>query len=123
MVEEAREKKRCTNTVTSTTSHCCFTLIVFSIASTIIPVVQARRWGMSSIKDMVEYIAKSLADRPDEVEVSESMGESVVMIELNVASEDMGRMIGRKGRTINAIRSVARVLGGKMNKKVSVEIV
>jgi len=78
---------------------------------------------MSSIKDMVEYIAKSLADRPDEVEVSESMGESVVMIELNVASEDMGRMIGRKGRTINAIRSVARVLGGKMNKKVSVEIV
>ena len=78
---------------------------------------------MSSIKDMVEYIAKSLADRPDEVEVSESMGETVVMIELNVASEDMGRMIGRKGRTINAIRSVARVLGGKMNKKVSVEIV
>jgi uncharacterized protein len=78
---------------------------------------------MSSIKDMVEYIAKSLADRPEEVQVSESMGESVIMVELNVASEDMGRMIGRKGRTINAIRSVARVLGGKMNKKVSVEIV
>jgi len=78
---------------------------------------------MSSIKDMVEYIAKSLADRPDEVKVSESMGETVIMVELNVASEDMGRMIGRKGRTINAIRSVARVLGGKMNKKVSVEIV
>jgi hypothetical protein len=78
---------------------------------------------MSSIKDMVEYIAKSLADRPDEVQVSESMGESVIMVELNVASEDMGRMIGRKGRTINAIRSVARVLGGKMNKKVSIEIV
>ncbi len=78
---------------------------------------------MSSIKDMVEYIAKSLADRPEEVQVSESMGESVIMVELNVASEDMGRMIGRKGRTINAIRSVARVLGGKMNKKVSIEIV
>jgi hypothetical protein len=78
---------------------------------------------MSSIKDMVEYIAKSLADRPDEVQVSESQGESVIMVELNVASEDMGRMIGRKGRTINAIRSVARVLGGKMNKKVSIEIV
>ncbi|MGC9521769.1 MAG: KH domain-containing protein [Anaerolineae bacterium] len=75
------------------------------------------------MKDMVEYIAKSLTDKPEAVRVSESVGETVIMIELNVASEDMGRMIGRKGRTINAIRSLARILGAKMEKKVSVEIV
>lgn len=78
---------------------------------------------MTAIKDMVEYIAKSLTDKPEAVRVSESVGETVIMIELNVASEDMGRMIGRKGRTINAIRSLARILGAKMEKKVSVEIV
>lgn len=78
---------------------------------------------MTAIKDMVEYIAKSLTDEPEAVRVSESVGETVIMIEMNVASEDMGRMIGRKGRTINAIRSLARILGAKMNKKVSVEIV
>jgi predicted RNA-binding protein YlqC (UPF0109 family) len=77
---------------------------------------------MTAIKDMVEYIAKSLTDAPDEVRVTESIGDTVIMIEMNVASEDMGRMIGRKGQTINAIRSLARILGAKMEKKVSVEI-
>ncbi len=77
---------------------------------------------MTEIKDMVEYIAKSLADQPTAVEVAESVGDSVIMIEMNVASEDMGRLIGRKGRTINAIRTLARLLGAKMDKKVSVEL-
>jgi len=77
---------------------------------------------MTAIKDMVEYIAKSLTDAPDAVQVTESIGETVIMIEMHVASEDMGRMIGRKGQTINAIRSLARILGAKMEKKVSVEI-
>jgi uncharacterized protein len=78
---------------------------------------------MTAIKDMVEFIAKGLADEPDAVRVSESVGETTVTIEMRVASEDMGRMIGRKGRTINAIRALARILGAKMEKKVNVEIV
>lgn len=78
---------------------------------------------MTEIKDMVAYIAESLADKPEAVNVSESIGESVIMIEMSVAPEDMGRMIGRKGRTINAIRSLARILGAKAEKKVSVEII
>ena len=78
---------------------------------------------MTAIKEMVEYITKSLTDNPDAVRITESIGETVIMIEMNVASEDMGRMIGRKGQTINAIRSLARILGAKMEKKVSVEIV
>ena len=78
---------------------------------------------MTAIRDMVEYIAKSLTDKPEDVEITESVGETVIMIEMKVASEDMGRMIGRKGRTINAVRSLARILGAKMEKKVSVEII
>ena len=78
---------------------------------------------MTAIKEMVEYIAKSLTDDPDAVRITEAIGETVIMIEMNVASGDMGRMIGRKGQTINAIRSLARILGAKMEKKVSVEII
>ena len=78
---------------------------------------------MTAIKEMVEYITKSLTDDPDAVRITEAIGETVIMIEMNVASEDMGRMIGRKGQTINAIRSLARILGAKMEKKVSVEII
>lgn len=77
---------------------------------------------MSAIKDMVEYVVKTLADEPEAVNVNESEGESVIMIELSVAPDDMGRIIGRKGRTINSIRSLARILGAKMDKRVSVEI-
>jgi uncharacterized protein len=77
---------------------------------------------MSSIKDMVEYVVKDLADRPDAIEVSETQGETTVLIEVDAADEDKGRLIGRRGRTVNAIRDLARVLGGKLGKKVQVEI-
>ena len=78
---------------------------------------------MSNVKDMVEYIVKALADKPEDVALSEIEGETSIVLELRVAPEDMGRMIGREGRTINAMRSLARVLGAKMGKKVTLEIV
>jgi uncharacterized protein len=78
---------------------------------------------MSTVKDLVEYVAKALADKPDAVSVSEIPGETSVVLELRVDHEDMGRMIGREGRTINAMRSLARVLGAKQGKKVTLEIV
>jgi uncharacterized protein len=78
---------------------------------------------MSTVKDLVEYIAKALADKPDAVSVSEIEGETSLVLELRVDHEDMGRMIGREGRTINSMRSLARVLGAKMGKKVTLEIV
>jgi len=77
---------------------------------------------MSTIKDMVEHIAKSLADHPEDVEVSEITGGTMILIELDSASEDKGRLIGREGRTINAIRSIAHVLGGKLEKRVRVDV-
>ncbi|MBN1875433.1 MAG: KH domain-containing protein [Anaerolineae bacterium] len=78
---------------------------------------------MSKVKDLVEFVAQSLADNPAEVQVSEIEGETSLVLEMRVAPEDMGRMIGREGRTINAMRSLARVLGAKMGKKVTLEIV
>lgn len=77
----------------------------------------------TKVYDLVEYIVKSLADEPDAVNLSEIEGESSIMLELRVAPDDMGRMIGRKGRTINAMRSLARVLAAKMGKKVTLEII
>lgn len=77
---------------------------------------------MSSIKEMVAYVVRELADRPDAIDVSETLGETTVLVEIDAADEDKGRLIGRGGRTINAIRSLARVLGGKVGKKVQVEI-
>jgi predicted RNA-binding protein YlqC (UPF0109 family) len=78
---------------------------------------------MTKIKDLVDYIVKALADEPDAVVLSEIEGESSIVLELRVAPADMGRMIGRQGRTINSMRSLARVLGAKMGKKVTLEIV
>ena len=62
-------------------------------------------------------------DEPDVVVLSEMEGESSIVLELRVAPGDMGRMIGREGRTINSMRSLARVLGAKIGKKVTLEIV
>jgi len=78
---------------------------------------------MSKVKELIEFVTQSLADKPEEVVVSEIEGETSLVLELRVASEDMGRMIGREGRTINAMRSLARVVGAKMGKKVTLEII
>lgn len=78
---------------------------------------------MSKVKALVEYIVTALADHPEAIQISEIEGETSIMLEVRVAPDDMGRMIGREGRTINAMRSLARVLGAKIGKKVTLEIV
>ncbi len=78
---------------------------------------------MSAMKDLVEYIAKALADKPNQVQVSEIEGEAALILELRVAPEDMGRIIGKDGRTANAIRTLVRVLAAKQGKRVTLEIV
>jgi hypothetical protein len=75
------------------------------------------------MKDLVDYIAKALADNPDQVQVSEIEGENSLILELRVAPEDMGRIIGRDGRTANAMRTLVRVLAAKQGKRVTLEIV
>lgn len=75
------------------------------------------------MKELVEYIAKSLVDDPDQVEVTEIPGTTSVIIELRVAPDDMGRVIGRDGRVANAIRVLLRVVAAKENKRVTLEII
>lgn len=77
----------------------------------------------SSMKELVEFIAKSLVDDPKQVHVSEIQGENSVILELRVGPEDMGRVIGKNGRTANAMRRLVRVLAAKEGKRANLEIV
>ena len=74
------------------------------------------------MKDLVEVIAKSLVDNPDEVSVTENVKERVIVLELHVAQADMGKVIGKQGRIAKAIRSVVKAAASKEDKKVIVEI-
>ncbi|NLN15091.1 MAG: KH domain-containing protein [Tissierellia bacterium] len=73
--------------------------------------------------ELVEYIAKALVDHPDEVSVNEIEGSQSVIIELKVADEDMGKIIGKQGRIAKAIRTVVKAAAIKENKRVVVEII
>ena len=75
------------------------------------------------MKNLVELLVKSLVDDQDKVLVTETSGNSVVIIEITVAPEDVGKIIGKEGRIANAIRTVVKAAGAKQNKKVTVEIV
>ena len=75
-----------------------------------------------AMKELVEYIAKSLVDDPAAVEVTEIPGESTIVLELRVAPDDMGRVIGTSGRVANAIRVLLRVQAAKQGKRIMLEI-
>ena len=72
--------------------------------------------------ELVAVIAKSLVDKPEEVEVKESAEEQSIVIELKVAPDDMGKIIGRQGRIAKALRTVVKAAATKAGKKVVVEI-
>lgn len=75
------------------------------------------------MRELVEYIAKGLVDKPEQVSVTETSGESVTIIEIRTAPEDAGKVIGREGRIINSIRTIVKAAAAKQNKKVTVEII
>jgi len=72
--------------------------------------------------ELVKYLAQALVDHPDQVEVKEIEGEQSIIIELRVAPDDMGKVIGKQGRIAKAIRTVVKAAATKENKKVVVEI-
>lgn len=74
------------------------------------------------MKELVEVIAKALVDSPDEVVVTETVNGKNVTVELHVAADDMGKVIGKQGRIAKAIRSVVKAASSKCDKKVKVEI-
>jgi len=75
------------------------------------------------MKDLIEYIAKSIVNAPDDVVVTEEESEEGTTIKLQVADDDKGRVIGKQGRIAEAIRSLIRVKAAKAGTRVSLEIV
>ena len=75
------------------------------------------------MKELVELIAKSLVDNPDKVKVSQLDGQQSSIIELEVAPEEIGKVIGKQGRTAQAIRLILGAAGMKLKKRVNLEIV
>ena len=77
----------------------------------------------SECADFVEYIVKSLVDNPDQVSVYQFEERSTIYLEVSVASDDMGRVIGKGGSVVNSIRMLLQILANRMGKRVSLEIV
>lgn len=75
------------------------------------------------MKDLLEVIARNLVENPDEIKVTELEGERSIVLELKVAPEDMGKVIGKQGRIARAIRTVVKAASVHENKKIVVEIV
>lgn len=75
------------------------------------------------MKELLEHIAKALVDDPDQVEIKQVDSERLIILELRVAPEDMGKIIGKQGRIAKAVRTVVNAAAIKENKRVVVEIV
>jgi predicted RNA-binding protein YlqC (UPF0109 family) len=75
------------------------------------------------MKELIKYISQSLVDNPDKVEVTEIIGEQTSVIELRVAKEDLGKVIGKQGRTAKAIRTILSATSAKMHKRAVLEII
>jgi predicted RNA-binding protein YlqC (UPF0109 family) len=77
---------------------------------------------MSKLTEIVEQMAKAIVDYPEKVEVKEIEGEKTTVVELKVAPEDLGKVIGKQGRTARAMRTILAAVSRKANKKAVLEI-
>jgi hypothetical protein len=75
------------------------------------------------LKELIEYIARALVDNPDQVKVSEIEGEKTSVIELSVAKDDLGKVIGKQGRTARAMRTILSAASTKARKRAVLEII
>lgn len=76
-----------------------------------------------SMKELIEYIAKALVDNPDQVLVTEVDGSQTSVLELKVAKEDLGKIIGKQGRTARAMRTILSAASAKLKKRTVLEII
>jgi predicted RNA-binding protein YlqC (UPF0109 family) len=76
-----------------------------------------------TMKELIKYIAQALVDNPDMVDVSEVVGEQTSVIELRVAKEDLGKVIGKQGRTAKAMRTILSAASTKIRKRAVLEII
>ena len=78
---------------------------------------------MSELRDLIEYVGKALVDAPDQVEVSEIVGEQTTVVELKVDKSDLGKVIGKQGRTARALRTILNAASTKLRKRSVLEII
>jgi len=76
-----------------------------------------------SVRDAIETVAKALSDSPQRVSVTETQQQGMTLIEVSVAPPDVGKLIGRQGRTIQAMRTIATIAGERVGKKVTLEVI
>jgi predicted RNA-binding protein YlqC (UPF0109 family) len=79
--------------------------------------------GDEKMKELIEYIAKALVDDPDQVNVSEVSGDQTCVLELKVAKEDLGKVIGKQGRSARAMRTILSAASTKLKKRTVLEII
>ncbi len=75
-----------------------------------------------AMKDLVKYVAESMVDHPEQVEVTEVRGQNAVILELKVAKADIGKIIGKNGRNVKAIRDILNAASAKTKKRTTLEI-
>ena len=76
----------------------------------------------SPMKELVEYIARALVENPEQVRVNQVVGEQAIILELQVAQEDMGKIIGKEGKIANSIRTLLKVAAARQGKRAILEI-
>ena len=77
---------------------------------------------MDDLKGLIEHMAKALVDKPDDVSVRETDGEKTTILELRVAQDDLGKVIGKQGRTARSMRTILNAAGTKLGKRCVLEI-
>lgn len=87
------------------------------------PAPAGQKKQLSELARMIEYMARMLVDLPDQVEINEIEGENTTVIELKVAKEDLGKIIGKQGRTARAVRTVLNGASTKLRKRTVLEII
>jgi len=75
------------------------------------------------MKELLEFLARSLVNHPEQVEVKEAQGDNASILELKVAKEDLGRIIGKQGRTAKSIRTILNAAASRTNRKVVLDII
>ncbi len=76
----------------------------------------------TSLRDLVDFMARALVDNPEEVEVNEVVGEQTTVVELSVSKEDLGKVIGKQGRTAKSMRTILNAASTKLQKRSVLEI-
>ena len=87
------------------------------------PLFPNRKKGDGAMKDLISYIAQALVDHPEEVSVTEVEGNQTSVLELKVAKEDLGKVIGKQGRTARSMRTILSAASAKIKKRTVLEII